>query len=57
MPDNGLGKDRLLDMYRTMQTIRQFESRVKEIFQEGRFPASCTSRSARKRRRPAWPRP
>ena len=38
MPDNGLGKDRLLDMYRTMQTIRQFESRVKEIFQEGKIP-------------------
>ena len=38
MPDNGLGKDRLLDMYRTMQTIRQFESRVKDIFQEGKIP-------------------
>ena len=38
MPDNGLGNDRLLDMYRTMQTIRQFESRVKEIFQEGKIP-------------------
>jgi len=38
MSDNGLGKDRLLDMYRTMQTIRQFESRVKEIFQEGKIP-------------------
>ena len=38
MPDDGLGKDRLLDMYRTMQTIRQFESRVKEIFQEGKIP-------------------
>ena len=38
MPDNGLGKDRLLDMYRTMQTIRQFESRVKEVFQEGKIP-------------------
>ena len=38
MPDNGLGKDRLFDMYRTMQTIRQFESRVKEIFQEGKIP-------------------
>ena len=38
MPDTGLGNDRLLDMYRTMQTIRQFESRVKEIFQEGKIP-------------------
>ena len=38
MPDNELGKDRLLDMYRTMQTIRQFESRVKDIFQEGKIP-------------------
>ena len=38
MPNNGLGNDRLLDMYRTMQTIRQFESRVKEIFQEGKIP-------------------
>ena len=38
MPDSGLGNDRLLDMYRTMQTIRQFESRVKEIFQEGKIP-------------------
>ena len=38
MPDDGLGNDRLLDMYRTMQTIRQFESRVKEIFQEGKIP-------------------
>ena len=38
MPDDGLGKDRLLDMYRTMQTIRQFESRVKDIFQEGKIP-------------------
>ncbi len=38
MSDNGLGNDRLLDMYRTMQTIRQFESRVKEIFQEGKIP-------------------
>ena len=38
MPDNGIGNDRLLDMYRTMQTIRQFEARVKEIFQEGKIP-------------------
>ena len=38
MADTSLSTDKLLDMYRTMQTIRQFESRVRDIFQEGQIP-------------------
>ena len=38
MADTTLTKDKLLDMYRTMQMIRQFESRVRDIFQEGQIP-------------------
>ena len=38
MADTTLTNDKLLDMYRTMQTIRQFESRVRDIFQEGQIP-------------------
>ncbi len=38
MADTSLSTDKLLDMYRTMQRIRQFESRVRDIFQEGQIP-------------------
>ena len=38
MADTDLSNETLLGMYRTMQTIRQFESRVRDIFQEGRIP-------------------
>ncbi len=27
-----IGKDKLLKMYRTMQTIRQFEERLRDLF-------------------------
>ena len=33
-----VGKDKLLEMYRTMQTIRQFEERLRDIFKEGKIP-------------------
>lgn len=38
MADTSLTNEKLLEMYRTMQTIRQFESRVRDIFQEGKIP-------------------
>ncbi len=38
MADTNLSNETLLGMYRTMQTIRQFESRVRDIFQEGKIP-------------------
>jgi TPP-dependent pyruvate/acetoin dehydrogenase alpha subunit len=33
-----IGKDKLLKMYRTMQTIRQFEERLRDLFKEGKVP-------------------
>ena len=33
-----IGKDTLLKMYRTMQTIRQFEERLRDLFKEGKVP-------------------
>ena len=33
-----VSKDKLLEMYRTMQTIRQFEERLRDIFREGKIP-------------------
>ncbi len=33
-----LGKEKLLKMYRTMQTIRQFEERLRDLFKEGKVP-------------------
>jgi pyruvate dehydrogenase E1 component alpha subunit len=33
-----VGKDKLLKMYRTMQTIRQFEERLRELFKDGKVP-------------------
>ncbi len=38
MADATISTEKLLDMYRTMQTIRQFESRVRDIFKEGKLP-------------------
>jgi TPP-dependent pyruvate/acetoin dehydrogenase alpha subunit len=38
MADAAISKENLLGMYRTMQTIRQFESRVRDIFKEGKLP-------------------
>ncbi len=33
-----VSKEKLLAMYRTMQTIRQFEERVRDLFKEGKIP-------------------
>ena len=33
-----VSKDKLLKMYRTMQTIRQFEERLRDRFKEGKVP-------------------
>jgi len=33
-----VSKDKLLKMYRTMQTIRQFEERLRDLFKEGKVP-------------------
>ncbi len=33
-----VSKERLLSMYRTMQTIRQFEERLRDLFKEGKVP-------------------
>jgi TPP-dependent pyruvate/acetoin dehydrogenase alpha subunit len=30
-----VSKEKLLKMYRTMQTIRQFEERLRDLFKEG----------------------
>lgn len=38
MADAAISKEKLFSMYRTMQTIRQFESRVRDIFKEGKLP-------------------
>jgi TPP-dependent pyruvate/acetoin dehydrogenase alpha subunit len=33
-----VNKEKLLSMYRTMQTIRQFEERLRDLFKEGKVP-------------------
>jgi TPP-dependent pyruvate/acetoin dehydrogenase alpha subunit len=33
-----VSKEKLLKMYRTMQTIRQFEERLRDMFKEGKVP-------------------
>jgi TPP-dependent pyruvate/acetoin dehydrogenase alpha subunit len=33
-----VSKEKLLKMYRTMQTIRQFEERLRDLFKEGKVP-------------------
>ncbi|MEW6297345.1 MAG: thiamine pyrophosphate-dependent dehydrogenase E1 component subunit alpha [Thermodesulfobacteriota bacterium] len=33
-----VSKEKLLAMYRTMQTIRQFEERLRDLFKEGKIP-------------------
>jgi TPP-dependent pyruvate/acetoin dehydrogenase alpha subunit len=33
-----VSKDKLLQMYRTMQTIRHFEERLRDLFKEGKVP-------------------
>ena len=33
-----VSKDKLLKMYRTMQTIRHFEERLRDLFKEGKVP-------------------
>jgi pyruvate dehydrogenase E1 component alpha subunit len=33
-----VSKEKLLKMYRTMQTIRQFEERLRDLFKEGKIP-------------------
>jgi len=33
-----ISKDKLLKMYRTMQTIRQFEEHLRDLFKEGKIP-------------------
>ncbi len=48
-----LNKDRLLQAYRTMRTIRDFEERLHVEFAEGTFRASFTSMPGRKPRPPA----
>jgi TPP-dependent pyruvate/acetoin dehydrogenase alpha subunit len=41
--------DVLRGFYREMLLIRRFEEKVEERFRAGELPASCTSRSARRR--------
>ena len=47
-----LSKDKLLEAYRTMRTIREFEERLHVEFAKGDIPASSISMPAR---RPAPP--
>ena len=49
-----LTKEQLLEAYRVMRTIREFEERLHREFATGRDPrASCTSTPARRRSPPA----
>ena len=47
-----LERQALLQCYRTMRTIREFEERLHVDFARGDIPASCTSTPAR--RPPPW---
>lgn len=38
MASAAISKEKLLSMYRTMQTIRQFEERLRDLFKEGKIP-------------------
>ena len=44
-----LSDERLRELFREMLLIRRFEEKVEERFRAGELPASCTSRSARRR--------
>jgi TPP-dependent pyruvate/acetoin dehydrogenase alpha subunit len=41
-PADQAGKEQLLDWYRTMCTIREFEDRLHTEFATGEIPGSCT---------------
>lgn len=46
-----LPKERLLEAYRKMRTIRDFEERLHVDFARGEIPVSSTSMPAKRRRR------
>lgn len=48
-----LSRDKLLDAYRLMRTIREFEERLHVEFATGEIPASFTCMRARRRPRSA----
>jgi len=49
-----LSKSQLLQAYRTMRTIREFEERVHTEFATGEIPGSSTCTRARRLRPPAF---
>lgn len=49
-----LSKEKLLEAYRMMRTIREFEERLHVEFATGEIPASCICMRAKRRRR--WAR-